>query len=148
MFMLSSDILLFEYFKKKENDWASKGENALNYLKRRSPEEITSEFKGDSSFEKVISYINSVENNISDNLSEEDLKKKIKKIYIEKDEPIVELTNKLKEAITEAKHTKDDTNNPRENIAISLAASIAIAIFLSNNELLRGSRKAKNNKYE
>ena len=120
--MLSSDILVFEYFKKKENDWASKKENALSYLKSKSPEEISSEFKNDRAFKQVTSYINSIENTISNNLTDDNLNKITRKIYSENEEPVLELLNKLIEAIKEATPKEDNTNNQKKIAAIALAA--------------------------
>ena len=144
--MLSSDILVFEYFKKKENDWASKKENALSYLKSKSPEEISSEFKNDRAFNQVTSYINSIENTISNNLTDDNLNKITRKIYSENEEPVLELLNKLIEAIKEATPKEDNTNNQKKIAAIALAASIAIAVFLSSDEKLGKPRKIKNSK--
>ena len=143
--MLSSDSLVFEYFKKKGNDWAAKEKSAIKYLELKTPKEISTEFKKDDSFRSVISYIESVKNNISDELSGEDFKTMLQKLDL-KDNKIVkhDLTIKLGEAIREATSGEDSkTETPKENIAVLLAASIAVAVILSYSKMLKQRRKTE-----
>ena len=145
--MLNSDVLVFEYFKKKGSEWASKKGDPLSYLESKSPEEISSEFKSDGSFKQVTSYIDSIENKITENLEEKNLKEITKRIDSKYEEDALKMIKKLIDAIKKATNYEDLTDNQKENkkySAIALTASIATAVLLSGyKKLEKPKRKIK-----
>ena len=145
--MLSSDILVFEYFKKKENDWASKKENALSYLKSKSPEEISSEFKNDRAFKQVTSYINSIVNNITENLDKVSLEEITKKIDSKNENNALNMIEKLIDAIDAATSNGKGTESQNEKYsAIAITAAIATAVLLSKYIRLEDPKEEQNRK--
>lgn len=142
--MLSSDYLLFEYFKNKGMAWSSKNESAVDYLSDKSSNDLSNEFKGDESFKSVISYIDSIKKDIfTSGLASKKLK--IPTGVNKRDnEKVIELTNKLNQAISEA--IPHDKTSSKETIAISLASYIAIAVILSTNNGKK-ERKVRKSKF-
>jgi hypothetical protein len=131
--MLSSDILVFEYFKKKGAAWATHEKDAVDYLEKKSTNELSAEFKDDSSFNSVISFINSIKNNISKVPSEKEIQEKAKEIDLKHSDLILDLTNKLSEAITNASPSEGGPADSKERTAVSIAALMAVAVILSIN---------------
>lgn len=131
--MLSSDILVFEYFKKKGTAWATPEKDAVHYLEKKSTNELSAEFKDDSSFNSVISFINSIKNNISKVPSEKEIEERAKEIDPKHTDLILELAKKLSDAIASASPSEGGLADSKERTAVSIAALMGVAVILSIN---------------
>ena len=145
--MLNSDVLVFEYFKKKGIEWASETGSALSYLQSKRPDEISSEFKTDGSFNQVTLFIESIENNITENLNENNLEKITKRIDSKHEDNALWVIKTLIEAIDKATSKGEGTDNRKEKYsAVAITAGIATAVLLSIHKKKLEKTKGEQNR--
>ena len=145
--MLDSDVLVFEYFKKKGAEWASKKGDPLSYLESKTSKEISSEFQNDGLFSQVTSYINSIVNNITENLNKVSLEEITKKIDSKNENNALNMIEKLIDAIDGATSNGKGTESQNEKYsAIAITAAIATAVLLSKYIRLEDPKEGQNRK--
>ena len=123
--MTSFDYLLVDFFSRKAKDWSTETD-AIEHLKNMTAEDLSGEFKNDSTFEIIQNSLKGLVDfkfndvNVDEILDVLMNKKKYQKYKLE----LQSLINKLSESLEIA----SDLNSKNE-LVVKMAASIALAVL-------------------
>jgi hypothetical protein len=123
--MTSFDYLLVDFFSRKAKDWSTETD-AIEHLKNMTAEDLSGEFKNDSTFEIIQNSLKGLVDfkfndvNVDEILDVLMNKKKYQKYKLE----LQSLINKLSESLEIASNL-----NSKNELVVKMAASIALAVL-------------------